>query len=474
MPSSLEKELKKLFDTKSELVIFDIGSCEGEDSIKYAKLFPNAKIYAVEALPSNLPLLYANLVKYSTTNVEVLPIALSEQKGRASFYVSSGHPENCPVTNDWNYGNKSSSLLAPDQVGKYHPWLKFNEVIEVETDTLENICQERNINNIDFIHLDVQGAELKVLKGAGDILKTVKAIWLEVESVELYKEQPLNKDIEIFMNDNNFIKIKDTLESCSGDQLYINKKKINKYFLLDLTFKSIKKYFLKLANFKLVKRVITKRNKKVSYSQCGEDLIIKFIFETLGIRTPSYIDIGAHNPEYLSNTAIFYKNCSSGINIEPEPTLFKAFLKARKRDINLNIGVSDLQGEIDFYIMSAPTLNTFSKNEADKYTNEGYYVESIKKVEVDTINNVITNYCKGNFPDFLSLDVEGLDFEILKSIDYDKSVPTVMCVETISFSETGNGVKDKQIINFLESKGYMVYADTYINTIFVKKDRWIR
>ena len=74
----------------------------------------------------------------------------------------------------------------------------------------------------------------------------------------------------------------------------------------------------------------------------------------------------------------------------------------------------------------------------------------------------------------MSLDVEGLDEMILKSINYEKSCPSVICVETISFSENGDGVKNKPIIEFLESKGYLLFADTYINTIFVKKDKWIR
>ncbi len=69
---------------------------------------------------------------------------------------------------------------------------------------------------------------------------------------------------------------------------------------------------------------------------------------------------------------------------------------------------------------------------------------------------------------------EGMDEIILESINYEASSPTVICVETITFSKTGTGVKNTSIVKFLESKGYMVFADTYINTIFVKLDRWVR
>lgn len=214
---------------------------------------------------------------------------------------------------------------------------------------------------------------------------------------------------------------------------------------------------------------------KHSYSQSGEDIIVKFIFDVIGIKKPTYIDVGAYHSEHLSNTALFYHDGSRGINIEPDPTLFGDLKQVRSEDVNLNIGLLDTKTEIDFYILSTPTLNTFSKHEAEKYTLDGKYtVNSVVKVSVDTISNVIEQYCKGQYPDFLSLDVEGLDFVILQSIDYEKSSPLVICVETISFSENGTGVKDMAIINFLESKGYMVYADTYINTIFVKKSEWVR
>jgi FkbM family methyltransferase len=214
---------------------------------------------------------------------------------------------------------------------------------------------------------------------------------------------------------------------------------------------------------------------KRSYSQAGEDLIIRYIFNELGIVTPSYIDIGAHHPFLLSNTALFYENGSRGINIEPDPKLFKEFIKYRPEDINLNIGISDQVGDLTFYVMSADFLNTFSKEEAEKCQNEqDIQIVDIKTIPVNTLSNVLDKYYNGKFPDLLSLDVEGLDEQILYSINFSDQVPTVICVETISYSNKGDGEKNHTIIRFLESKGYMVYADTNINTIFVKKNKWVR
>jgi len=115
--------------------------------------------------------------------------------------------------------------------------------------------------------------------------------------------------------------------------------------------------------------------KKVSYSQCGEDTIIDHIFKSLKINKPTFMDIGAHHPFKLSNTALFYESGCQGINIEPDPDLFKLFKKYRKRDINLNIGVSDKPGELLFYIMSSQAMNTFSTQQAEDLTlNHGFTI----------------------------------------------------------------------------------------------------
>jgi hypothetical protein len=63
-----------------------------------------------------------------------------------------------------------------------------------------------------------------------------------------------------------------------------------------------------------------KGHRKVSYSQCGEDIIINFILTCLKIDKPTYMDIGAHHPFRFSNTALFYEAGCHGINIEPDPT----------------------------------------------------------------------------------------------------------------------------------------------------------
>jgi FkbM family methyltransferase len=223
--------------------------------------------------------------------------------------------------------------------------------------------------------------------------------------------------------------------------------------------------------------MLLKQNKffKHTYSQCGEDRVVLHVFKSLGIHKFTYLDVGAHHPFYLSNTALFYEMGMNGINIEPDPFLFREFVKHRKRDINLNIGISEQSGMADFFVISASTLNTFSKDEAEKYALQGdYRIVDTLKVRTENISKVIKEYCNGVTPEFVTIDAEGVDELILNSIDLSANGPIVICVETISFSTSGNGVKNLELIRKIENSGYINYADTNINTIFVKKEAWLR
>jgi len=221
--SPLKSKLLRLFKSSNNLTILDIGACEGEESIRYSRIFPNSKIYAFEPLPSNQKLIKEHIKKYDVDNVELVPFAVSNKKGASHFYVSSGHPKEQTNDLDWDFGNKSSSLLKPN-INNNPDWLDFNKKIDVETITLNDFIIDRQLKEIDFIHMDVQGAELKVLNGARDHLKNMKAIWLEVSNVELYKNQPLTSDVEIFMKSKGFTMIKSVFEGNFGDQFYVNKR----------------------------------------------------------------------------------------------------------------------------------------------------------------------------------------------------------------------------------------------------------
>jgi len=223
-PVDIEFELLQLLNKKEVKVIFDIGACEAEDSIRYSLLFPTSTVYAFEPRQDNLLIGLESINKYNRKNIVLENIALSCENGTAEFFLSEGAPSELKNSEEWDFGNKSSSLLAPSEEMKNHTtWLQFNKKIDVVTMRLDDYLKSKQIDCIDFAHIDVQGAELMVLEGAGSFLTKMKLIWMEVEAVELYKNQPLKNEVECFMQKNNFVNILDTVNEVAGDQLYANK-----------------------------------------------------------------------------------------------------------------------------------------------------------------------------------------------------------------------------------------------------------
>lgn len=213
---------------------------------------------------------------------------------------------------------------------------------------------------------------------------------------------------------------------------------------------------------------------EISYAQCGEDRILAFLFDQhFGIHTPSYLEMGAHHPTFLSNTYLFYRRGSRGVSVEPDPALYAEIQNRRPEDVNLNVGVGVAsQDKADFYVMSFSALNTFSKEEAEKCVCEGKHtIQKVVQMPLTPVNEILERYCP-RVPDFVSLDVEGLDVQILQTLDFSRYRPKVFCIETISYSEVGDGHKISAIQEIMENNGYFRYADTYINSIFVDKAFW--
>jgi FkbM family methyltransferase len=187
-----------------------------------------------------------------------------------------------------------------------------------------------------------------------------------------------------------------------------------------------------------------------------------------------YLDIGAHHPTYLSNTYFFYERGANGVCIEPDPSLTRAFAKLRPRDRCLNIGVGPHEETASFYHMTTPALNTFSREHAERYQSYGSQrIERVTQVPVRNINKVIEENFE-QVPELISLDVEGLDLAILQSLDFVRHRPLVFCVETLSYTEDRTERKLEEIIDWMKQQNYMLYADTYINSVFVERHAWLQ
>jgi FkbM family methyltransferase len=213
-------------------------------------------------------------------------------------------------------------------------------------------------------------------------------------------------------------------------------------------------------------------NAYATYSQAGEDRIIAYLFHSLGITKPTYLDIGANEPIISNNTFLLYNKGCRGVCIEPDPAMYERIKSKRPKDTVLNIGIGvNNVSQADFYLFPGKLngWSTFSAEEAKIREAESGLIPKVIGIPLKNINDIIA----ANFdpwPNFISLDVEGLDLDILMSLDFKRFAPEVVCVETITFSITNTERKLTEISDLMHAAGYFTYADTHINTIYCKKE----
>jgi FkbM family methyltransferase len=209
-----------------------------------------------------------------------------------------------------------------------------------------------------------------------------------------------------------------------------------------------------------------------SYSQVGEDLIINYLFNSLNIPYPTYLEVGTNEPVVGNNTYFFYTKGCKGVCVEPNIELYKLIKKKRPRDTVLNIGIGLSDNQSARFYLFPPSLsgwNTFSEKEARLREIESGSKAKEISVPLKSINDIIEKHFN-SCPNFISIDVEGLDMVILQSLDFNRFKPEVICAETISFSTTNAEKKLHNMIDFMHSKGYFTYADTHVNSIFCRTD----
>lgn len=200
-----------------------------------------------------------------------------------------------------------------------------------------------------------------------------------------------------------------------------------------------------------------------SYSQEGEDMILRRIFERKS--HGFYVDVGAHHPQRFSNTFYFYRRGWHGMNIDAMPNSMEAFTRCRPRDINIEHAISDRQERLTYYVFDDPALNSFSRKVADEVQSTTQYrvIDEIK-METATLEQMLEKHLpQGQSIDFLSVDVEGLDLQVLRSNDWSKYRPDVVLVEIVG--ATLEDISRHDISIFMKSRGYDFFAKT-VNTVF--------
>lgn len=169
--------------------------------------------------------------------------------------------------------------------------------------------------------------------------------------------------------------------------------------------------------------------KKVYYSQNREDLLLEAFFPDK--KDGFYVDIGGYDPDYDSVTKLFYKKGWKGINVEPQLSRFNKFVKERPRDINLNCGVSDKNGTLTLREYQNGGLSTFSSEMKNDYVGKsdpGVVRYEDIEVPVTTLKDIFSKYTDKTI-NFMKVDVEGLEYEVLAGNDWGVYRPQVLCVE---------------------------------------------
>lgn len=214
--------------------------------------------------------------------------------------------------------------------------------------------------------------------------------------------------------------------------------------------------------------------KKNSYSFNSVDLIVDYIFKNK--KKGFYLDVGAQHPVSNNNTFLLFKRGWRGINIDLDQKNIDLFNIARPKDINLNYAVSDTETEVDlFFYHDTSPINTLSKNVSDFQKAK---VNKIKKIHTKTLTNVLKDLNLQYHIDYMNIDVEGHENQVLEGFDLEKYKPSVVSIEFLDLKMKKLEFKNNDIKNVLNSNLYKYFIQNdyfFVNwlhgdLIFIHKD----
>ena len=201
---------------------------------------------------------------------------------------------------------------------------------------------------------------------------------------------------------------------------------------------------------------------KKQYSCFGEDIFIMDFFEK--DNKGFYVDVGSYHPFFWNNTYLLYKKKWNGINIDANPLSIELFDIARKDDYNFNLAVTNKKkNKINlFYRRKMNVLNTTDESFAKRNFPNGY---ETKEIACLSLNDILakTNF-KNKIIDFLNVDVENTEIDVLESLNFNIYKPRLICVEI--HTENPNSLKSNMTYKFLEEKGYKIVWKKEYSYIF--------
>ena len=212
----------------------------------------------------------------------------------------------------------------------------------------------------------------------------------------------------------------------------------------------------------------SKFKSKKLYSNWGIDLLVKDILKKK--KRGTYIDVGCHHPLINNNTNMLYKNGWKGINIDLDFNSIDMFNYFRPKDDNILSALSNKKGQADLYFFH----NRAAKNTISKSRGKG--ARSIKKIEINTLDNIIKNSkFKIKDIDFLSIDVEGNELNVLKGLNFKKYRPKIISIEFIKpnikefYQHNIKDIEKSNIYKFMIRKKYKLINWVHDDLVFISK-----
>jgi FkbM family methyltransferase len=222
------------------------------------------------------------------------------------------------------------------------------------------------------------------------------------------------------------------------------------------------KKYLNLQNYAqfFVKKVLGRA--ATTYSQCGEDLILDYLHHHKD--NGFYVDVGANDPRIFSNTYFFYKKGWNGLVIEPNLQKLDEYRSRRKRDIRGHYAVGP-KGSFKFFKFREDALNTMSEEVAESYEKMGHKIVSTETVPSLPLSDIFKKKNVSRI-DFLSIDTEGQNFEVLQTNDWDTYRPSFVVVETAEFDKPDDESLEEKYNTYMEQVGYKKVASTPMNSVY--------
>ena len=199
-----------------------------------------------------------------------------------------------------------------------------------------------------------------------------------------------------------------------------------------------------------------------SYSQWGEDaLISQFIPGNKGF----YVDVGSGHPIEGNNTYFLYRRGFSGVLVDPIKQNIEQARKWRPRDSAVHSLVGQDSKSVTFYEFENYGISTTQVERVNLLQNSGFVLANSYKVMRKTLTYILEENLVPKTFDLLSCDVEGEELNVLKSLDFEKYKPKLICVEELALSP----FKDTQLRSFLYSVNYEPVISAWNSHIFLLK-----